>query len=542
MTALTRISPFLVVLLSICILAGPRSAGVEDLSAVPPLQHRDDALQRGLNALKEGKFPEALEALTTAENEQPEDPRVRNFRGIALSQLGRISDAEDEYREAIRLDATLANAWRNLGFLLWTQHRLADSRQALQQAISLAPDDSFAHYYLGRVDLDAQHYAEAFRELKLSGVPWPDDTDFLLQAARGRITLGDQDEARRLLGQAAAKPLRPGQTAQAASLFVAIGDHDAAVALLKTTINSGPAERSVWAQFNLALTYLLARNYPQALAESQHCLDLQSASHAHAPQAAATWSLLGISHARLSHGDEAVQALRKAATLQPANEENWLNLTRELMEAGRFADAISATQEGIAANPKSYALQLRLGATQLAAGKYPEAEASFRTLVNASDPLPTSYVGLAQVLLREGRAEDAAAVLTQAEQIIGPHFLLSYFLGLSLDRAGKRPQAAAAFRDAIRLDPNSAEAHLGLGKSELAAGQVNEAIAELQQVVRLSPENVQARRLLSQAYRRIGNTEQAEKYAGTSSEEAPAAEGDLLDDFFLPKWQTPEDQ
>jgi len=537
MSALTRTSPLVIAVLSIFPFAEPRSAVAENLPAPLALRLQDDALQNGLNALKEGKFQQALESLTIAQNEQPQNPRIRNFRGIALSQLGEISDAEAEYREAIRLDPHFADAWRNLGFLLWTQHRLEDSRQALEQAISLAPNDSFAHYYLGHVDLEAQRYAEAFRELKLSGVPWPADPDFLLQAARGQITLGDKDEARKNLHQAMTKPLRPDQTAQAASLSLAIGEHDAAIGLLKTAIRSGSPEHSAWAQFDLALTYLLAGNYPQAVEESQRSINLD---HNQASESAAAWSLLGIAQARLARSDEAVQALRKAVTLDPGKEDNWLNLTRELMEASRYVDAISATQEGIAANPKSYALQLRLGAAQLAAGKYPEAEGSFRSVVNAGDPLPTSYVGLAQVLLREGRPEDAAAVLLKAQQKIGKQFLLSYFLGLSLDRSGKRQEAAAAFREAIRINPDSSEAHLGLGKSELAAGQIREAIDELQEALRLSPGNLPARRLLSQAYRRMGDTKRAEEYAQTSSERPPAPEGDLLGDFFLPKWQMPE--
>ena len=133
-------------------------------------------------------------------------------------------------------------------------------------------------------------------------------------------------------------------------------------------------------------------------------------------------------------------------------------------------------------------------------------------------------------------------VLSRAQEKIGKHFLLSYFLGLALDRTGKRQEAAAAFREAIRFNPNSSEAYLGLGKSELAAGQVKEAIDGLQQVLRLSPGNVQARRLLSQAYRRIGDSQRAEEYAENSSGSSPAAKGDLVGDFFLPKWQVPEDR
>jgi len=209
------------------------------------------------------------------------------------------------------------------------------------------------------------------------------------------------------------------------------------------------------------------------------------------------------------------------------------------MELSRFAEAISAVQDGLRATPKSYALHLRLGAADLAAGHYQEAETVFRDLVVAGDPLPTSYIGLAQVLLRMGRAEEAASELSAAEQKLGAMFLLSYFRGLSLDRAGKRGEAIPAFQEAIRLNPGSAEAHLEMGKTELSVGRVKDAITELEEALHLSPGNVQARRLLSQAYRRAGDAERAARYAETSAEAPPATEGDLLGDFVLPDWQMP---
>jgi len=91
-------------------------------------------------------------------------------------------------------------------------------------------------------------------------------------------------------------------------------------------------------------------------------------------------------------------------------------------------------------------LHLRLGAAHLAAGHYAEAESVFRALVAAGDPLPTGYIGLAQVLLRTGRAEEAASELANAGQKLGPNFLISYFLGLAFDRAGKPLEAMMAFQ------------------------------------------------------------------------------------------------
>src|SRR5207245_639212 len=113
------------------------------------------------------------------------------------------------------------------------------------------------------------------------------------------------------------------------------------------------------------------------------------------------------------------------------------------------------------------------------------------------------------------------------------------FQGLALNRAGKQADALPAFQEAVRLNANSTEAHFGLGKTQLALGRVGEATAELEKALRLSPGNVQARRLLSQAYRRAGDMKNAAKYAEERTEAPPAAEGDLVGDFLLPRWQEP---
>src|SRR5271169_815018 len=122
------------------------------------------------------------------------------------------------------------------------------------------------------------------------------------------------------------------------------------------------------------------------------------------------------------------------------------------MELNRYPEALAAVQQSLLAIPKSYALHLRLGAVQLASGHYAEAESVFRDLVVAGDPLPTGYVGLAQVLLRTGRAEEAAVELGDAEKKLGANFLISYFRGLAFDRLGKPAEALPAFQQAVRLN------------------------------------------------------------------------------------------
>ncbi|HTF43079.1 MAG TPA: tetratricopeptide repeat protein [Terriglobales bacterium] len=500
---------------------------------------QDDAFQRGLAALKTGKYADALDALTIAESRHPDDPRIRNFRGIALAHLGQDGKATEEYREAVRLDPGLEDAYRNLGFMEWNDRHLEAAREALERAVQLAPADAFAHYYLGRVDLDLQRYAQAIQELNKPEVPSPPDAAFSIQLAAAYLAVARGGDAAKLLDHLASQPLSGRQTIQVASLLIAVRHKDVAVALVQQLNRS--SANSEWTKFDLALVYLLAGYDEKAILQAQASVESVPQPAKTSPGTAPAWSLIGIAYARLKQGDQSVNAFRQAAANAPSEEEQWLNLTRELMDLSRFSEAISAVQSGLVAIPKSYALNLRLGAAQLSAGHYAEAESVFRDLVTAGDPLPTGYVGMAQVLMRTGRADEAANELAEAEKKIGPNFLISYFRGLSLARAAKPSEARSAFQEALRLNANSAEAHLNLGKTQLALNQSAEAITEFEQTLHLSPGNVQAKRLLSQAYRRKGDGDNAVKFAEASRAAPVDPESDLLEDFFVPHWQQPSD-
>lgn len=502
---------------------------------------REQFFQTGLMALKENRLEDALEALTKAEHARPLDARVRNFRGIVLARLGQTAEARAEYQEAIHCDPHMEDAYRNLGFLEWTDHRLVPAREALEQALKLSPSDSFARHYLGRVQLDAQLYAEAFRELALSDVAWPDEPDFLIQVATGYMALGRQEDARKTLRQLNGRSLNDLHSAERASLLLAARENSQAIEILQHW-SARPPDGAPWAQLDLGLAYLASGSYERALGQATSYVDRLKAKGAPPGQLAPAWSLIGIAQSQLGHGVQAVDAFRLAARADPSAEGGWLNLTRQLMETSRFEEAISAVQEGIASLPKSYSLHLRLGAANLAAGHYLAAEEVFRTLVAAGDPLPTSYVGLAQVLLRQGRADEAASELAAARQEIGPNFLLSYFLGLSLNRGGKPSEALAAYQEAVLLNPKSAEAHLGAAIAELALGRAPDAVVELQETLRLSPSNQQAEHLLARAHRRAAASKEEAAQPPAPPEAQSSGADDLVGDFLLPKWQMPSDE
>ena len=496
------------------------------------------AFQRGLLALRENRLEAALLEFSAAERERPKDGLIRNFRGIVLAQMGRTAEAAEEYREAIRDDPKLETAYRNLGFLEWSGHELDAARRELEAALKLAPDDGSASYYLGRVDLDAGRYVKAFPELERSGIALPEDPEVRLLAARGYVEVGRRKDASEVLGQLAQRTLSGAQTSELASLLLAVHEGKTAVGLLERWGREHPSDAKTWAGADLLLAHLLAGEYERAAEGAQAaCFDRRSSAPAPglaARRAADVCSVLGIADARFGKADQAVAAFRRAIELAPGKEESWLNLTREQMELSRFADAIATAEEAAGAHPESYALQLRLGAAYLAVDRYTEAEAVFRRLNGAGDPLPTSAIGLAQVLLRSGRALEAVGELAATRRRLGPSFLLCYFEGLAYNRAGQTAEAAAAFREALQFDPKSAEAHAELGKAELKQGHFDVSVAELQTAVALDPADVQARRMLQQASHRAGKSAPTVAEVGT-----PAPVSDLVGDFILPEWEKP---
>lgn len=86
------------------------------------------------------KQPElAIEPLAQAVNLQKSNPNYRIAYGAALHLMGRLAEAEKNYREAIRLAPTAENPPFNLGKVLADQGNIDGAKRAYQLAISRNP-------------------------------------------------------------------------------------------------------------------------------------------------------------------------------------------------------------------------------------------------------------------------------------------------------------------------------------------------------------------------------------------------------------------
>lgn len=489
------------------------------------------AFQRGLMALKENHLKVALGEFTRAERENPNNAQIHNFRGITLAKIGENEAAVKEYREAIRLDPRAADACTNLGYLEWTRGRFDHARQALEKALKIDPKDRYARYYLGRVELEQGHYHTGLKNLEHANVPLPEEPDFLLKVAADYLAIHQEPQAQQVLSRLQGLQLNDRQDVRLGSLLLSA--HQSEQALLLFRRLDVRCRGLFWARFDLALANLKAGKLRAATSVA--------ASLASRDEAALPWTLLGIAHARLKESQQAIAAFRRAATLDPGHEGCWLDLTRELMESGDSAGAISAAQEGLAHIPQSYALRVRLGAAYMQAGHYKKAEGVFRKLIDMGDPTPISAIGLAQVLLRTGRPREAAQELALTEHKLGTNFLLVYFQGIAMAHAGQPNKAVVMFREAVHLNPHNAEAFRWLGAMELQLRQTSNAICDLQEALRLDNANVRARRLLVQACAMAHKPHCARQYLRQNAETTIPEPADKESAGFQdPPWEMPK--
>ena len=215
----------------------------------------------------------------------------------------------------------------------------------MKRAVELSPADSFAHHYLGRVYLETQNYSEALAELNRSRTAFPTDPTFLLQLSAAYISTSRPVDAKQSLNELISQPLTDQQAAQTASLLVRNHENDQAINLL-----SKLGETKSWAQFDLGIAYLFAREYGKASESAIKYLDHTP------PNPAAAWSLIGIANARLGRIVPSLDGFRKPhlsvrrrKLIQP---DSRVDGSEPLSRSHR------RREEGLAANPRSYALHL----------------------------------------------------------------------------------------------------------------------------------------------------------------------------------------
>jgi tetratricopeptide (TPR) repeat protein len=459
------------------------------------LTAQNKALDEGVRLIREGHFDQALPELEEAHRLAPSDAKIENLLGIAETQLNHPEKAAIHYRNAIRLDPSLASPHRNLGFNLLTAKEYGAAEQELRKASRLSPEDPFAHYYLFLVALATDHDAEALEQASHAGNLIDNDPDAEVGLIEAEIRQGNVDGASSHIKiMEAANQLTPANEFAIAELLSQHEFYGQAVSCFQRIASLDPSWEN---RYNLALALL----YDGQFAEASKLLSML---HDERPLNADALMFLGSAFEMQEKMPEALEAYRAAAIADPSNPDRTLDYTRLLMDMDRYDEAIQFIQSGTTETATSSAIRLRLGAVEMIKGDYDAARNAFNAALADNPELDAGYVGLAQTYARQSNDTEALRILEEARSRRPGRYLLEYYFGLLASRSGREDEAIVALKRAAQLEPRSLDPSFELGKIYASKQDLPDARKAFEHVVGLNPQFAAAHYQLSQVYAHLG--------------------------------------
>jgi tetratricopeptide (TPR) repeat protein len=152
---------------SALIKAGRRREGAVRIEHVATSSNSADAyLLAGSTFLDLNEYDAARRDLDTALKLDPKLPRVQTLAGTARDKTGAIKEAEEAFREALKVNPDDFDANLYLGAILSKRRDLDEARPYLERAVRLNPTSSMAGYEMGLLQSTSGQYQAAADQLE----------------------------------------------------------------------------------------------------------------------------------------------------------------------------------------------------------------------------------------------------------------------------------------------------------------------------------------------------------------------------------------
>jgi Flp pilus assembly protein TadD len=159
---------------------------------------KPDPLEVGLERLRTGDLVQGTAILLALHEQQPDDVSVLYNLGMALSEAGRLDEAEVHLGKLFHLAPNDVNTRVALGVVLARKGRVSDALDMLRSAVELDPANPWAQRNLGGCLLASSQAAEAEKHLRRAAELSPSDPQAWLglgQACEAQDKLQEADAA-----------------------------------------------------------------------------------------------------------------------------------------------------------------------------------------------------------------------------------------------------------------------------------------------------------------------------------------------------------
>ena len=206
----------------------------------------------------------------------------------------------------------------------------------------------------------------------------------------------------------------------------------------------------------------------------------------------------------------AAESLYRQILQADANHADALHMLGVLaLQSGRLPLAIDTISLAIKQNGQMPAFHNNLGNAYAAAGKWQDAEISYRRALDRKRDYAEGCYNLGRALSAQGKLEEAAEAYRHALILRPNHAETCLNLGNTLQAQGKLDEAAEAFQRAISSKPHLVAAHNNLGNILLAQNRFEAALAAYSRALELKPDLAETHHNRGLALLNAGRAEEA---------------------------------
>jgi tetratricopeptide (TPR) repeat protein len=287
--------------------------------------------------LDTGRLDEALKALYTLANLQPEPAGVERLRGMAYYERGDMPQAVEAFEKALAQDPNDREAMQMEGVALFRMGKPAEAIPMLEKAhLSMAQTNVDANYVLGLSYMDTRRYDDARKAFATQYGFAPESAPAYLLAARMLLRRE----------------------------YLPIADKFAQKAL---ALNPNlPSAHLLLGQIRLAQSQV-----PEAIAEFEKERDLN-------PLSGEVYDRLGDAYVRQGDYAKAQESLDRAVLLEPNSTVPFILLGKVLLKRQDPVLAKMYLERALAMDPKNYMTHTLLGQAYRAMGQSDRASHEFQ--------------------------------------------------------------------------------------------------------------------------------------------------------------------
>jgi len=122
------------------------------ISTNTPNKHsKEQIIKQAFKFHSQGNISETAKYYQLFINQGFKDHIVFSNYGVILKNLGKLEEAENQYRKAIEIKPDFPDVHSNLGIILKDLGKLKEAELSLRKTIELKPDFAEAHFNLGNI-------------------------------------------------------------------------------------------------------------------------------------------------------------------------------------------------------------------------------------------------------------------------------------------------------------------------------------------------------------------------------------------------------